>query len=151
MPEIATRFFGRLQVREEDLLTCERPILGFEAYRRYVLLPVQPDNPFLYLQSADEPALAFVVIDPLVFFPDYAVAPGDVDLAVAGPPDDWAVLVLLTFEAGRNQPAANLRSPLVFNRWTRRGGQFILSTPWGYQVPLPPLPAPVDSAPRPTP
>ncbi len=124
-----TRHWGTVEVPDDRVVTLTEPLLGFPEQRRFVLLPAGPTSPFIYLQSADDPTLAFVAIDPLVLVPDYEVPPAEA--AAYGSPDEWAVLVLCTITA--SERSANLRSPLVINRRTREGGQVVLSLPYPFQ------------------
>lgn len=134
MLTIDTRFHGTITVDEHDILTVDYEILGFSGERQFVLLPHQPDSPFLYLQSVTTASLAFVCIDPLLRFPEYQLPAEEVPSAL-GDAAEWAVLCLCTVGNGHN-PSMNLRSPLVFNRRTRHGGQFVLSLPYPLQYPL---------------
>ncbi len=132
---IPTKFHGPLAIGEADLLTIDRPpILGFQRYTQYVLLPHQPASPFLYLQSAEQRDLCFIVADPLLWVPDYRV-PAD-EVADLGTPDSWAVLVLCTIARAGAGVTINLRSPLVVARPLRRGGQIVLSLPYPHQYPI---------------
>ena len=108
-------------------------ILGFPQQRHFILVPHRPDSPFLYLQSTTQADLAFVVIDPLVVMPDYALPVEE--LPDLGDPQLWAILCLCTVGQG-DLGTVNLRSPLIVNRETRRGGQFVLSLPYSHQHPL---------------
>lgn len=133
---IPTRFHGNLEISDRDLITFDPPILGFEMARRYVLLPVRPDSPFLYLQSVEQPSLVFVVVDPFVFFATYSLA--EERISGIGPAEQWAVLTVCTFYSDGRKPSTNLRSPLIVNRHTRTGGQYVLSHDYGFEVELPP-------------
>jgi len=42
--------------------------------KRYALIQTGEENYFFWLQSVDEPTLAFVVTDPAIFFKDYDFA-----------------------------------------------------------------------------
>ena len=132
--QLVTRHWGTLSVDDDRIITLTDAILGFPDQRRFALLPAGGGSPFLYLQSADVPTLAFADLDPLVLVPDYEVPPEEG--ARWGPPDEWAVLVLCTITA--TERSANLRSPLVINRRTREGGQIVLSLPYPFHHPLSP-------------
>jgi flagellar assembly factor FliW len=134
MRTINTRFHGTIALPDSDVLTVDYPILGFPAEREFVLLPHRPDSPFLYLQSIRTHNLAFVAIDPLLRFPDYQVPQTEIPSEL-GPSSEWAVLCLCTLRNGQT-PTMNLKSPLIFNRESRRGGQFVLSLPYPLQYPL---------------
>ncbi len=135
---IQTRFHGEITISSRDILTLDQEILGFPKHRQFVLLPHHQDSPFLYLQSVSDSQLAFIVIDPLTFKPDYKVPPDEV--AGLGNPDFWAILCICTVSHGGSgdglQATANLKSPLIINRQTRRGGQFVLSLPYSFEYPL---------------
>lgn len=134
MPTIDTRFHGTLTIEESDILTTDYPILGFSSERQFVLLPHEADSPFLYLQSLATPTLAFICIDPLLRVADYTVPRQDIP-ADLGDSTLWAILCLCTVGQGRHA-SVNLRSPLIFNRQTRHGGQFVLSLPYPLHYPL---------------
>ncbi|MCL4495318.1 MAG: flagellar assembly protein FliW [Firmicutes bacterium] len=135
---IKTRFHGEITISSADILVLDQEILGFRQHRQFVLLPHHQDSPFLYLQSASDPQLAFIVIDPLTFKPDYFVPYEEV--AGLGNPEFWAILCICTVgrEPGGQDlyATANLKSPLVINRETRHGGQFVLSLPYSFEYPL---------------
>ena len=63
--KLRTRDFGEVEVNEADIVTFVEPIFGFEAYRKFVFL-YQKDvsEHFVWLQSAEEPELCFILTDP---------------------------------------------------------------------------------------
>lgn len=130
---VETRFHGPLTVRPEEIITLDYEILGFPDQRHFILLPHRSDSPFLYFQSTTEVSLSFVVIDPLLVMADYRL-PLD-ELPDLGNPSLWAILCLCSIGNG-NPATVNLRSPVIINRQTRRGGQFVLSLPYSHQHPL---------------
>ncbi|AEH44337.1 protein of unknown function DUF180 [Thermodesulfatator indicus DSM 15286] len=69
--EIETTRFGKIKIEEDKIIFFTSGILGFPEAKRYVLIPHREDSPFLWLQAVDVPELAFVVINPELFFPDY--------------------------------------------------------------------------------
>jgi flagellar assembly factor FliW len=69
--EIQSSRFGRLDVGEDRIMTFPHGLLGFPSFSRYALIDAGGDNYFFWLQSVDEPNLAFVVTDPTVFFKEY--------------------------------------------------------------------------------
>ena len=71
--DIETTRFGRLTVDDERIMTFPRGLLGFPEHGQYALIATGEDNYFFWLQSVDEPGLAFVVTDPSIFFKDYDV------------------------------------------------------------------------------
>jgi flagellar assembly factor FliW len=126
---IDSRRFGPLAVREDQIIDLIPGLLGFSQFHRYVLIEHQQESPFLWLQSVDNPDLAFVVIDPLHIVPGYKPGPFTEvmqELEVDNP-DDLNILVILTIPSGRPQEmTANLMGPVVINLKNRRGKQLVL-------------------------
>ena len=71
--DIQSTRFGFLTVEDERVIHLSRGLLGFPDYTRYALIQTGEENYFFWLQSVDDPALAFVVTDPGIFFKDYDV------------------------------------------------------------------------------
>ena len=131
--------FGTCDVRPDAVLTFPNGIPGFPDCRRYIILDHDTDAPFKWLQSLDEPGLAFVILDPASFHPDYDVqVPHEALLEVDGKDSDELILsVLLTITS--NDPTgitANLRGPLLMNPRTKLCKQLILSDHYPTRFPL---------------
>ena len=125
---IESAALGRLEVPQASVYTFPSGIIGFDAYRRFALVPSGRDG-VLWLQSADEPALAFVLVDPFRAVPGYTADIPDAETASlgAGTPDELLVLAIVTLPGDAAHPAtANLRAPLVLNVKTRRARQVVL-------------------------
>ncbi|MEK7869919.1 MAG: flagellar assembly protein FliW [Nitrospirota bacterium] len=121
------------------MLTFPSGILGFPDCRRYVILDHDTDAPFKWLQSLDEPGLAFVILDPASFHPEYDVqVPHEALLEVDGKDNEELIVsVLLTIPS--NDPTgitANLRGPLLMNPRTKLCKQLILSDSYPTRFPL---------------
>ena len=71
--DIETTRFGRLSVEDERIITFPNGLLGFPDHTRFALIQTGEENYFFWLQSVDEPNLAFVVTDPSIVFKDYEV------------------------------------------------------------------------------
>lgn len=136
---------GTLDIKEENVLTFPSGILGFPESRRYVILDHDTAVPFKWLQSLDESALAFVIIDPDLVLPAYRVevsAEARAEVQAQGE-EELSTAVILTIPS--NDPAhitANLRGPLLMNPRTRLCKQLVLSDEVPTRHPLFPLTAP---------
>jgi flagellar assembly factor FliW len=127
---IETTRFGALEVLEDEILEFPSGILGFEEYKGYVILEIRKDGLFRCLQSTDDPDVAFVIIEPAVFWPDYQVQVEAEALAEIGPIDDpggVAIYAIVTVPRDVAKMTANLQAPLMINRKTRRGKQVVLT------------------------
>ena len=129
---LPTRHFGTLSIPPDQVITLSPGLPGFADCHHYFLVEGHFPPPFLGLQCLDRPDLAFVVMDPRHLLADYQLAPlpGILQKLGAASPEDLLVLVLLTLPPGRpREMTANLMAPLVINRQTRQGQQFILDNP----------------------
>lgn len=131
--------FGNCDVPHESVLTFPSGILGFPDCRRYVILDHDTDAPFKWLQSLDEPGLAFVILDPACFHPEYNIqVPHEALMEVRSKDDDELIVsVLLTIPS--DDPTgitANLRGPLLMNHRTKLCKQLILSDSYPTRFPL---------------
>ena len=129
---LATKNFGDIVVREDQIITFSPGLLGFSELHRYVLIEHGQESPFLWLQCVDNPDLAFVVIDPAFVLAGYQL--GEIngikkDLEVADL-KDLRILVILTIPSGSPQEmTANLMGPLLINLANRRGKQLVIENP----------------------
>jgi flagellar assembly factor FliW len=115
-------------------------LLGFEHMKDYLLIAKPAEAPFRWLQVKNNPSLAFVVIDPACFMPDYQpdIPQSDVDFLGLFSPDDAAVYVIVTV-SGVRRATVNLKGPIVINRSTGLAKQVVIANASQYSVqhPLP--------------
>src|SRR4051812_15062898 len=71
--EIQTSRFGTLSVEDDRIMTFPNGLLGFPNRTRFALIQTGSENYFFWLQSLDDPNLAFVITDPAIFFKNYDV------------------------------------------------------------------------------
>jgi flagellar assembly factor FliW len=101
---------------------------GFPGLHRFQLVPWgDMPGPFSLLQCLDMEDLAFVVVRPGLFFPDYGPQIGrdTADRLGIDHPDDAIVLAIVTLGATPAEATVNLLGPLVVNRHTGRAAQVV--------------------------
>jgi flagellar assembly factor FliW len=125
---IQTERFGELTVPETDILHFPEGLLGFGDRKEFILVQEAAYAPFLWLQSADDPHLSFVVVDPLTFVPDYKVEvkPAEVKSLELEDIDKARVLVIVVVRDDPDQITANLQGPLIINPEKGTGKQIVL-------------------------
>jgi len=106
--------FGTLEIKPEAVLSFPRGLIGLGG-SRYALLSTDPDSPFSWLHSIEDPDLALPVTRPWEFFPDYEVVLGDAEAAALGLAVDAAADVWVTVRATERVEdfTVNLRAPIV--------------------------------------
>jgi flagellar assembly factor FliW len=128
--KVATKAYGLIDVDSRQKITFPRGLFGFETCRDYVLLDAER-QPFYWLQSADSEAVAFILINPFLFRPDYEVDIKNEDLADIGvdSPEKALIFSIVTIPGDGGPMTANLQGPLIINRDTRTGKQAVLVDP----------------------
>lgn len=124
---IETTRFGPIEIEDDRVMTFPEGLLGFPGHRRFALVQTSPDPVFFWMQSVDDPELAFVVCDPLVFVPDYQVPIRKDDVAALGLHDlsDCQVLVIVNKVGG--DLTGNLLGPVVVGAHSLQAKQLVLS------------------------
>lgn len=131
--------FGDLEVADEALLTFPSGLVGFPSHRRFVVLEVGDSSEYQWLQCADEPSLAFVLVDLQVLDTDYQVEIPDDNLQELDMQSTDALSLLAVVTIPTDAPdraSANLRAPIVVNQRTRKGKQLILHESIPIRFPL---------------
>lgn len=123
---LPTVHFGWVEANERDVIRFAAPLPPF-ASQCYLLLSKPDEDPFLWLQSVDEPALALLVLPY-----DLATADPVPELAVArrrelglGEQEAPEVYVVVSLGGEAAEATANLLAPLYVCRTTMRGRQLI--------------------------
>jgi flagellar assembly factor FliW len=125
---VHTTRFGPLEIDPEAVLAAPRGLIGFPGATRFVLIDHAPETPFQWLQSLDDPSLAFVVTDPHLFFPGYdlEIPDGDAERLGIREPADARILTTITVRRAAGEVTTNLLGPLVIGVPCRRIAQLVL-------------------------
>lgn len=128
--QVKTNFLGveeLMEVSEEQIFSFDPGIGGFESLRRFALIPEQ-DSPVEWLQSLEDPDVAFALLEPFAFKPDYAFELADADAEALGMREaqDAFVRCVLTLHEDPEKITANLLAPLILSRRSHMARQVIL-------------------------
>jgi len=135
--EVRTTRFGVIEIAEDRVITIPKGLLGFPDKTRYCLLEPGEDACFFWLQSLDDPALAFVITDPTLFVSDYSVPIRSEQMEELGLDrlEDAQVFVIVN-KVGE-ELTGNLQGPLIINTLSRVGEQAVLADKrWTTRHPL---------------
>ena len=126
--KIDTKAFGLIEVDEKQKAFFPEGLYGFEDFKEYVMMDAEHE-PFYWLQSTGDKEMAFILINPFLFRPDYEVNIVNEDLAEIGltSPEKAFIFVIVTIPPDGGPMTANLQGPLVINRDNMTGKQAILS------------------------
>lgn len=134
--KINTAKFGVMEIEKKDVINFESPIIGFDNSSKYALLPHAENSPFIWLQSLDEPEVAFVLIEAFNFFPDYAPDIDDRDLGEleVDSVEDLVLTLLVSIPKDYKKMTANLVAPIVINNKNRFAKQVIIKNSEKYNT-----------------
>lgn len=133
LPVIVTSTrFGSLDISEDRAIDFGPGILGFPDGQRYVLVEIEDDEDYFWIQSVEIDDVAFLCIRPWDFFPDYELdVPDDVQEQIElHDPADSEVFLLLTTHHEDDELVditANLLGPIILNSSNRRARQVVLN------------------------
>jgi len=124
---IETTRFGKVEIDGSRVITFKDGLLGFPKHRRFALIQTAEDAVFLWMQSVEDPALAFLVCDPTAFVPGYQaqVRADDVKTLELRNLTDCRVLAIANKVDG--YLTANLLGPLVIGAHSLKARQLVLS------------------------
>lgn len=129
MPELANTRFGTLEFSEDDVIRFSDGLIGFDQCQRFLIISTSANETFRWLQSLDEPSLAFLVVDPAQYVEGYAVEIGDEEAEHLGIGAETATLLLTTASIPNSKPeemTINLAGPIVINAEARLGRQLVV-------------------------
>ncbi|WP_196598634.1 flagellar assembly protein FliW [Pectinatus frisingensis] len=129
MRELSTTRFGNIEVDETRAIRFADGIPAFEDEHEFVIIPYNEEMPFLFLQSTNTPDLAFLMVNPFIFFTDYEFTINDtaMDKLQIKKQEDILIFSLLTVPDGDvGKTTANLLAPIVINQLNHRAVQLIL-------------------------
>lgn len=136
--QIQTSRFGVVEVPDKDILTFPEGIFGFNTLRQFVLLDDPNDEIFAWLQSCEEPGLAFPILEPEIFAANYKVNLSRYDYEALQMNDMKRARIfnIVTIPEDATQMTANLKAPIVLNIEKRYGKQVVLQEN-DYQIKFP--------------
>ena len=137
--KLDTAKFGEVEVEDNRVFDFVLPIIGFDELTKFVILEPNTDSIFKWLQSVEDPELAFPIISVASLEYDYSIDLSDNvvnELDITNVDD---LLVMNVTSIPQNNPKGttiNLLAPLIFNVKNQKAGQIVLSGS-GYDISYP--------------
>lgn len=125
---VNTALLGEIEIEQSKIIRFAQGIPGFEQSKSFIMLNPDPELPFSYLQSTDQPDVAFLLTDPFVFFPAYEFELSDQIVEELGINDEKFVQVwsVVSMKDDVRSATLNLLAPVVINSEQMAGCQVIL-------------------------
>ena len=132
--QVDTYLFGKVEVSPENVIAFPNGLVGFEDLKRYMLVHEADagDVASFTLQSLEDAAVAFQIIDPHALGYNYELALTDAENALlqSPAPEDVVVMQILSKQEDGSQKviAPNLRAPLIINTRAKVGLHKMMET-----------------------
>jgi len=131
------RQFGEIEFEEDHLVRFPAGIIGFDEYRKFLIVNDDDTQPFRWLVSVEDEELSFPLLDPELLTEGYTGRLKD--------SADSTVFLIAALHEQAERSTANLRSPIIIDNRTREARQVILddeSLPLQYPLSRPSQAAP---------
>ncbi len=138
MKKIETRF-GEVEYNPDNLLIFSAGLIGFPNLRSFIVMPNRKEGPLFWIQSVDDPDIAFVLTDQTNFFIGYQAIPdaSERNSLQISAEDEYFILTVVTVPPDQ-KITLNLAAPIIFAPKTNRAIQVILeNTEYQSRTPLP--------------
>lgn len=125
---IETGRFGQITIGSDEIIQIPNSILGLPDEKEFCLVDPGDDTLILWLQSTKNPSVAFAVLEPKIFKPDYRVRLSAAELRELKLESlsEAAVLSILTIPSDITLMSANLKAPIVVNLKAQIARQVVL-------------------------
>lgn len=126
---VHTTRFGTLEAEPDLIIHFTDGLIGFEHCQKFIVVRHDENSSFRWLQSLEYPSIAFPIVEPSEFRPDYAPTISDSDAKYLGLDASTPNLLFAIVTVPPSNPrsmTANLLGPLVINGLTRQGKQVIV-------------------------
>ena len=120
--------FGDVTIDASNIVTFPQGLPGFERFTRFGLFEVEEEAPFLRLLCLDEPNLGFVLVNPVLVWPEYEPNVGEEEFEGLGIDSvaNLAIYCVVTLSKIPEEVTANLRGPICINTDSMVAKQMIL-------------------------
>ena len=115
---INTSQFGEINVKPDNVITFVQPILGFDEFRKFVLIEDEKFFPIQWIQSVENPDLAFPIVNPGLLNIKYDIDTSSTSMSSLKLKNIEAVTTytLLVIPSNRiDEVRTNLKAPIFIN------------------------------------
>lgn len=127
--KVKTTRFGELELNPSDIITFHDGLLGFDQLKKYTVVDPGDSTLILWLQSVEDEKVAFPIIEPKIFKPDYIakLLPADLNGLELDSLNNAKLYSILTIPANVVEMNANLKAPIVINSAKKVAKQIVLA------------------------
>lgn len=128
--------FGTLEYDSQEVYYFEEGLLGFTQCQQFLLVQHNENTPFRWLQSIDDPQLAWPLLPPTSYVPNYKIVLPKKQaekLKLELNQDFWVYTIANIPAKQPHKLTINLLGPIILNEKQKLGRQIVLENE-GYSV-----------------
>lgn len=125
---IETKFFGKIEISDKDIVTFDEGIPGFLDMHRFAVINDSNNKFISYMQSLHEKNVCFIMMPPVFIEKNYdiEISGSTVQKLEIKRPEDVKLYAILNIPGSFKDATANLKAPIVVNTNNYRAVQEIL-------------------------
>ena len=126
--KFVSKVHGEMQYEENNIITFNKGIPGFNELKKFILLDLQEYEPFKLLQSLECDEISLIVTSPYEFFKEYEIKLSDETIKnlKIDSPEQVMILTTVTLNSDVKKITTNLQGPIVINTSNNFGEQIVL-------------------------
>ncbi|MEJ2635659.1 MAG: flagellar assembly protein FliW [Calditrichia bacterium] len=126
--KVVTRQFGELEVSEENIIHFPQGIIGFEDYKKFIIINDEDSEPFRWLISLDKEEFGFPVLNPLLVKKEYLEHfPPKLSKELNSKETLADLFCVVTLKGEDGKMTVNLKGPIIIDYSVKEGKQVILT------------------------
>jgi flagellar assembly factor FliW len=137
--KLSSKKLGEIEYTEDDIIILSSPLLGFPDLNDFLLISSDKSYPFIWFQSAQDPSVCFILIDPKIFHQNYEPKLNKRELKILGAEafEEIKLFSIVVVPEDPKNATVNLRAPLLINSEKKLAKQVILEDDkWMIKAPL---------------
>lgn len=125
--ELNSKHHGVINYSEEDIIFFKNGLPGFEDLRKFIIFPLKDNDSFSIIHSVEKD-LGIILISPFMVKENYEfkLKENIVEELKIKEPNEVMVYTTVTLNSNIEKITANLKAPIVINRFSKLGKQIII-------------------------
>lgn len=126
--KLENSIIGEIEVSEDDIIYFPNGIIGFEGYKRFLIVQDQNFSPFSWLISLDKKEFGIPLINPFLLIQEYKKKlPVELIEELKDNNSKYEVFCVVNLNGEAGETTINLKGPILIDFFGRTGKQIILT------------------------
>ncbi len=126
--KLENSIIGEIEVSEDDIIYFPNGIIGFESYKRFLIVQDQNFSPFSWLISLDKKEFGIPLINPFLLIQEYKKKlPVELIEELKDNDSKYEVFCVINLNGEEGATTINLKGPILIDFFGRTGKQIILT------------------------